>query len=238
MRILSRKDIEMIAERVVTQYKALPEITNSQIYHVDPVLLAERVYGFSVEYEHLSVDGRALGVTSYQEAPAKIWADDGSPGYYILDGKTILIEKDLKDDVSRLGQHNFTVGHETAHQILSLLYPGDYTVKVRKERLLYYRAESEKRGPVRNWEEWQANALASSILLPPDLVSRCMYLFGLPDKMRWLNRIYGVKEYEQFTNMAQFLGVSRKAMAIRMEQLGVLEKDYLDDPEALIRVEM
>jgi hypothetical protein len=76
-----------------------------------------------------------------------------------LDGKTILIEKDLKDDVSRLGQHNFTVGHETAHQILSLLYPGDYTVKVRKERLLYYRAESEKRGPVRDWEEWQANAL-------------------------------------------------------------------------------
>ena len=37
--------------------------------------------------------------------------------------------------------------------------------------------------------------------------------------------------------MAEFLGVSKQAMAIRMKRLDLLKKDYLQNPYALADVE-
>ena len=48
-----------------------------------------------------------------------------------------------------------------------------------------------------------------------------------------LNRVYCPTVYERFADMATFLGVSKKALSIRLRQLGLLEKDYLDNPYAL-----
>jgi len=36
--------------------------------------------------------------------------------------------------------------------------------------------------------------------------------------------------------MAQFLGASKQALAIRLKHLGWLKKDYLSDPYALVDV--
>lgn len=48
-----------------------------------------------------------------------------------------------------------------------------------------------------------------------------------------LNKVYCPAVYERFADMATFLGVSKKALSIRLRQLGLLEKDYLDNPYAL-----
>lgn len=237
MKILSRNDIEGIAGRVVAQYRKLPEVDDSQLSRIDPVLLAKRVFGLSVEYEHLSVSGRLLGVTSGREAAVEICDDKSVCGYYVLDGKTILVEKALTQDERMAGRHNFTVAHEAAHQIFMLLYPKEYGALTKRAPLLYCVAEPTVKKRITDWEEWQANALASAVLLPADLVMHCMFLFGLPEKLRWINRIYGQQEYEKFSNIASFLGVSKKALAIRMKQIGVLGRDYLDDPYALVAVE-
>lgn len=44
----------------------------------------------------------------------------------IQDGKTILIERDLIEDVENTGRRNFTITHEVSHQVLKMLYPMDY----------------------------------------------------------------------------------------------------------------
>ena len=43
-------------------------------------------------------------------------------------------------------------------------------------------------------------------------------------------------ENDKFAALADFLGSSKKALAIRMKQLGLLEHDYLDNPFSMLEV--
>ena len=40
------------------------------------------------------------------------------------------------------------------------------------------------------------------------------------------------KEFEKFCDIATYLGVSKKALAIRMKRLGLLGEEYLANPTA------
>lgn len=87
-----------------------------------------------------------------------------------------------------------------------------------------------------NWVEWQANAIASVILMPIDIVKQAMFLFNLGDKIGMINKVYATREYEQFSAMADFLGVSKTALSIRLSQLGLVEKNYFNNPYDLTNV--
>lgn len=93
---LSRFDIEAIADKYVQAYMALPDVRNTQIYRIDPELLLEKVLGLNVEYQHLSYDGSILGMTSFTEMGVQVFEDDDNEAFFFLDGKTVLVEKDLK----------------------------------------------------------------------------------------------------------------------------------------------
>ena len=69
-----------------------------------------------------------------------------------------------------------------------------------------------------------------AILLPRCPIEKGMFLFGLGDKIECLNKIYYPAVYERYAKTFDFLGCSKKALAIRMKQLGLLHKDYLDNP--------
>lgn len=236
MKRLSRKDIEEIATRVVAQYRSLPEIAGKELQPINPEILVKRLFGLTIDYHHLSIDGTILGVTSYSDIGVGIYGADDLEGYYFLDGKTILIEQNLKDNALLSGRCNFTIAHEASHQILKVLFPNDYGTK--SYRQVHYHKLTEQKIPyIQDWEEWQANTLASAILLPPDIVKRCMFLFGLGEKIKLLNKVFAPKEYEMFSNMAQFLGVSKTALAIRLKQLNLLEKDYSKNPYGMIEVQ-
>ena len=117
-----------------------------------------------------------------------------------------------------------------------MLYPREYGGNAQSPKVHFYRVNSEKNKPISDWEEWQANALASAILLPKDLVMQGMYLFSLGEKIKMLNKVYAPRVYEQFKGLAEFLGVSKTALAIRMKQFGLIEQDYLDNPYRLTDV--
>ena len=236
MKILSRKDIEKIAERVLKAYKNLPENINTDITHIDPELLLTNLLGFNLEYTHLSLDGSILGATTTVPMEIEVYAGDDSQYTYLLDGKTVLIEQDLKEDIEQLGRCNFTIAHESAHQILKMLYPKDYDSTPQSAKVHFYKTGSEKQKQITDWYEWQANALASAILLPADLIKRAMYIFTVGEKITMLNKIYALQTYDKFCNMARFLVVSKTALAIRMKQLGLLENNYLDEPYSLVDV--
>lgn len=78
--------------------------------------------------------------------------------------------------------------------------------------------------------------LGSDILLPENLIKQGMYLFSLGEKIECLNKIYFPGVYKRFDALADFLGCSKKALAIRMKQLGLLKKEYLDNPFDLVTV--
>ena len=122
------------------------------------------------------------------------------------------------------------------HQIFKMLFPNDYGVTQKSAGVHYYKANSERNKPISDWEEWQANTLGAAILLPENLIKQGMYLFSLGEKIECLNKIYYPSVYKRFDALADFLGCSKKALAIRMKQLGLLKKEYLDDPFDLVTV--
>ena len=237
MKCLSRADIEAIAERVLKAYYQLPQNKDAEIYRINPEQLVTELLGLKVEYEHLSYDRHILGATTTAPMMIEIYMGDDTEQHYELDGNTILIERDLRDDCIQLGRCNFSLAHEGSHQILKMLYPHDYDASPQTQKVHYYQANSEKRRPIADWYEWQANALASAILLPQDLICRGMYMFSLGEKVKTLNKVFFPKEYEHFSDMASFLGVSKTALAIRMKQLGLLENNHLDDPYCIVDID-
>ena len=233
MSYLSRNDLEKIATRVFNDYNHLPQLADQPVEYVDPEILACGLYGLHIDHFHLSKDGSTLGMTAFKEVGVELYGDSGQPCFYFLDGKTLLIETDLKNDPALCGRYHFTVAHETAHQILAGLHP---TNGVIQNRVFYYQGRSPQ-FPIRDWNEWQADNLASALLLPSEIVLGALRKFNLEHGIDILNKVYRPKEYKLFCEMAEFLGVSKQAMAIRMKRLDLLKKDYLQNPYALADVE-
>lgn len=236
MKRLSRFDIEAIAEKIVNKYKSLPEISGTTLYRIDPELLLTKVLGLNIEYAHLSFDGSVLGLTSFGEVDVEVYDDADESSFLCLDGKTVVVEKDLVEDARQRGRCNFTIMHEGSHQIFKMLFPKEYGAESRTAEQYFYTANSECKKPISDWEEWQANTLAGALLLPEDIVKNGMFLFGLGDKIKCLNKIFDREIYDKFAALADFLGSSKKALAIRMKQLKLLEHDYLDDPFSMIDI--
>lgn len=231
MRCLSRADLEEIAERVIRAYKKLPDVQCEDLLYIDPELLITRILGFNIDYLHLSSDGSILGLTSFSEIGIEI-SDDSREDIYFLDGKTILIEKSLKNDSMQKGRCNFTLMHEASHIILKMLFPNEYASAINERKVLCYREEDS----TSDWEEWQANALASALLMPKELIEKGLRYAGLPSRLDVVNRIWRKSEYEEFSAICEMLGASKKALAIRMKQLGILGEEYLDHPYAMVDV--
>lgn len=238
MKRLSRRDLEVIGTRVFEAYKKLPDIAGMKhLYNVDLEILCRDLLRFNLEYQHLSLDGSILGLTSFSEYGIEIFENDDSDSFYYLDGKTILVERELKSDITMKGRCNFTIAHECSHQVLKMLYPMEYGI-ISGNQIHFSKTGYRQKMPITDWEEWQANTLAACILLPQELIEKAMFYFGFDHKIKVLNRIFAPKEYERFAAMADFLGSSVQALAIRLKQLGLLEKEYLDNPYALVDVEV
>lgn len=224
MPYLSRKDIEEIADRVIHQYKKdyVPE--RYLCHMVDATELAEML-GFKIEYVHITRDGSILGQTSSGRLWTTIYDDNMSPLFFELDGSTILVDKRLLHNSKIAGRKNFTIAHEVAHQIINREHPEVYGAQNRV--FCDYRRSVKPRTVEKDWYEWQADALAAALLLPPDALLDSMFMFGLGDKMKLLSKKYSDTRYKLFCEMADFLQVSRTALSYRMEQLGLLDNNRL-----------
>lgn len=237
MKRLTRNYINGVADRVTKAYMNLPEIKGKEIFCIDPELLLTKVLGLKIEYAHLSLDGSILGLTSFGEVDIEIYDDANSEIFLCLDGKTVAVEEQLHNDISKKGRCNFTIMHEAAHQVFKMLFPREYSSEIITPALHFYTANAERKKPIHNWEEWQANTLAAFLLMPEDLIKKGMYLFGLGNKIQCLNKVYRPVVYDRFVSLAKLLGSSKQALAIRMQQLDLLEENHLDNPYKIIEVE-
>ena len=69
--------------------------------------------------------------------------------------------------------------------------------------------------------------MAAALLLPKQAIEEAMFVFGLGEKIKVLSKKYSEYKYNRFCEMADFLQVSKTALAYRLEQLGLLERNYL-----------
>lgn len=218
---MSRMDIENIAAPVLVKYREHFVPKRNLCYNIDPTQLA-KVLGVRIQFAYLSRNGSILG----QTASAPLWTTVIDPvqgeTFFFLDGKTVLIDKCLLTNSTQIGRKNFTIAHELAHLILSHYYRTGYGLRCRAESI--YRADAEV--PFDRLE-WQADVLAAALLLPEDALKDAMFVFGLGEKMNVLSHKYSAKKYQFFCDMAVFFQVSKTTLAYRMEQLGLLERNYL-----------
>ena len=224
--------MEKIAERVLRAYWKLPSAQETPWY-VDPDLLLTDLLDLSIEFRRLSGDGMTLGMTSFEEMEIEL--PDCVPGEMVqLDGKTVLIEKELANNSEKIGRRNYTVMHEGSHHILNMLFPGEYGGGGKARNVIKYRVTKHK--TKRNAEEWQVDKLASFLLMPEELLKKNMTLVGLPDQLDYLNPVWRRREFERFTWLAELMGVSKQALSYRMLQLGLLREDQRTHPNTLVEI--
>ena len=230
MKYLSRRDIEIISDKIIYKYKQLPEVDGKNLCRVEPDLLIEKLLGLTIAYEHLSPDGSILGGYSPDEIAIEVFDSDEGTTLYATDANTLLIEKDLQEDKSRVGRCNYTKMHEAGHYIMGRLDKGS-------SRPAHYYRVNKGRHKITNWQEWQADTLASFLLMPQECVMRCLHEFGLDNGIAVLNSLYRPEEYCRFLMMSRYMGVSKQALAIRLKQLGMLGECYLEHPKKILDIE-
>lgn len=230
MEYLSRKNIEAIAAHITSDYKKLPQLVGKQVDRIDAEIMAFDLFGLHIRHFHLSKDRTALGLTALGKISIQVYDGEGQLCIYQMDERTVLIEKDLKDDPNLFGQYNFTVMHEIAHQVLARIQSNFFTAD--RSPIACYRGRTHQY-PIRDWGEWQADNLAAALLLPAEIVRNALPKFNLEYGIEILNRMYRPQEYVRFCEMAQYLGASKQTLAIRLKRLGLLKLDFLKEPYAL-----
>ena len=161
--------------------------------------IIETKFDLTLEYHCLRKNGSILGETIFDEGAAILY-DQDEKRYRLIAVKagTSLVEERLCVD-RLLGRLRFTCAHELGHWVLhQKLYSGTGDVAAYEGKT----SLDESHGLV----EWQADALATALLMPLPQIKRSFY------------RLRAGRSNEQLVaEMAQIFQVSKQAMRIRLE---------------------
>ena len=211
--ILSQKKIEEIAVAVIRDFQKSffgSEADDPARFALPTPIdqFASDYLNLKVSFQKLSSDGSIYGLTAYD---------------VVLDKSFIEPENIRK----LCGKRRFTLAHECAHQILFQLDADDRKIACHK------RPEVRKKGSrvlrtQEDWNEWQANSLGAAILMPQSEVDRAMWLINSRKPLTCYGWRFYNKDQVKIDTFCGVFGVSRSAAAIRLEQLGYLnrKKDY------------
>lgn len=178
--ILSKVDLDVIGERIVLDF--CPQaLQTPQAIDVDRFL--ERYLGATIDYKPLSHCGLYLGMTIFCDSDQiPVFNHEKFCAEYIkCDAGTVIIDNDLLEP-SQEHRYRFTAMHEGSHLLLHQKYFEARLLGQQKSDLGYIpyiecRVDVAEGGKSRGfsqtdrgWMEWQANHLASAILMPKSMV--------------------------------------------------------------------
>ena len=230
--------LETIARKIIAMYN--PNLLYSpSLIPVEDII--EKSYGLTLEYQYIRKNGRILGETIFEDAEVPIYEHGENEGYKLIPVKagTIIIDASLLNEQSNSGRLRFTCAHELAHWVIDKNYftqlgetanlssktmnaefSGDfldYNVSRQKptaEPGDFSAAKTNKAKIIRSSDtgaaiERQANRMASRILMPKCTVKPAFY-----------------EARKNTANTASYLaelyGVSKQAMVIRLNEMGLL----------------
>ena len=135
-------------------------------------------------------------------------------------GSQIILDQRLSDD-TRTGERNFTIAHECGHDLINMQDPNYVPLQTINYRIRSQRKELKTENDFR---EWQANVVASCLLLRPCLVDWTMFTFARKEKITVFGG-YTIHRIDRYIirMMAQYLGVSQECLRYRLDRLGYLD---------------
>ena len=217
-RYLSRAELSCIAGKYIEMYYALFGISKNDPAPINPEQFANSVLGLNLKMLPLCSDGHILGLTVFQRCSFTATLGDGTKLLEVFMPRDIVIDSSLAADRCT-GCRNFTIAHETAHQILADQFPNDYGKAANCRRHIAYR---ERNGQP-SWEEWQADTLAAELLMPTFLINAEIERAALCLPNGILYKSASDPNYEKILEMAARMGVSWSAIRIRLQQMQVIK---------------
>ena len=191
----------------------LENLARSIIIKYDPALLREptpipveeimeKVYGLTIEFQHIRKNGRILGETVFEDAMVPIYDKRSGEGYKLVPVKagTVLIDVSLMNKRGD-GRYNWTCAHELAHWVEHREY---YKQLGETAAMVDIKRSSEANKTV----ERQANRLTNYFLMPKGTVKMAFYR----------NR----QSRDVISAIADIFHVSREAMDYRLQEMGLL----------------
>lgn len=220
-----KESLEKEAERFLMQYcrEALEQPQAVPIRQI-----AEEKMGISlIADKSLSDDLSVFGETVFVDSDVDVLAD-GEPEQLYCKAGTILLDPNVLM-MRNMGSYNFTLAHEVyhwyAHRAYMLLRMANAGQESAVQQCYVYNNGSSRTPAA--LAEIQANAVAARILMPRRAVMK---------QYKELQKKYATAEEMIIADLAIFFEVSKQALRIRLEELGIMV-NTLPQPEKLRRVD-
>lgn len=214
MLYLRSDEIKSLADKVIRQYKNIIGV-DWELFKVEPIKLAEML-GLDVRFVDFGEDSEIMGFTAFNDMSITLTDANQSEITLDLSGRTIVINEALKKGC--IGRLNFTITHEIAHHIIDMFCGANYSVKFR--RLPHFEKVNNRYSP--DYDEYMANQLTAAILMPDTFVEKAFdSLFGV-NRIDRLHSLLDKFQFKKFCAMAALFGVSKSALAIRLQKKGML----------------
>lgn len=232
MYILKKTDFDDIAEMVLKEY--MPFVLNEP-KAVDIEYLAEECLYLDIKHDNIVPEGKILGLVAFSDTEFKTIGIDDNERVIELDEGTILIDYSLIGTENR-PRKRFTEAHETSHWICHRSFHSptnrQYEFRVngnfiacRTDNIEQYKRKKGYSFSDEDWEEWQADSLAASLLMP-----KAMFVEACRDEFHheriWKGYLTpGTDDFvakKIIAKMARLFDVSYRAAQIRMINLGLI----------------
>ena len=228
---LKSSDFDEIASMTFNEY--LPQVLQVP-QPVDIDYLINECFFLEVIKAHITLNGKILGMMVFEDTPWRYYDLLYRPVVTELKESTMLIDFSLSGS-KNLPRERFTKAHEVSHWIchrtlhsrdkLPYEFRKASAIACRDISIERYKYDEERARTEAEWEEWQADRLAASLLMPKDpftyICKRAIESCGI--KNGFLTRGRSVEASKRvISTVAKFFIVSERATQIRMCQLGLI----------------
>lgn len=249
--VLSKEEIEVLAERVISSYKP---IRNLEAGALDLEHFIECYMGLNMDYNDLSHNKSILGMIVFDNCKVPVYDVEKAKAKYIPVGEgTVIIDNSLLEE-EQLRRGRFTLAHESSHWFLHRqIYQKNKnqislfdTLEIKEKELPVIKCRTldienigrKKLSTDNEFIEWQADYMASALLMPKNSftkvtkgkfkssrIAKGFYEIGTDFEMDiWAEAI----AYE----LADIFEVSVTAVKIRLKNLGFI-REQVDQRRSL-----
>jgi len=233
MYVISRAGFDSIAKQFLTEYA--PSVLTG-INPVGIVDIAEEHLGLTLKYQTLSPNGEISGLVSFGDTEYDCYDRMFRPIKLEIADGTILVDISLSKQIA-YPRRRFTIAHEVSHRLLHRSYRSptnkhfsfrrrqDAHIACRSSNIERTSAKGERKKNDHEWEEWQADGLAASILMPRDTFGPyAEHMIHAKTGKRFMTSAMPIEVRRDLVKrIADVFHVSHRATEIRMKQLNLMQ---------------
>ena len=232
--ILSKKEMDESAENFIWDFH--PEAMKTPM-QIDIDSFAQNYRGLKQDFQYLSHNGVYLGMTVFNDTDKVVIFDPNTlrAEYISAEARTIIIDNNLLEE-NQEHRYRYTMGHECGHDIYHTQYFGynpdqiSFLEEKENEPMIKCRVVNLNgvKKPVvwdeKNTMEWQANYMASSLLMPKSMVIKAVNDDN--DTFYNMRHFFNVPKAELTVIMvSRLFNVSEEAARYRLQGLGLIGKE-------------